>query len=112
MPEDSQSPLTPPVFHILLSLTDGPLHGYAVMKRVEAESGIRMGPGTVYGSLQRLTEAGWVRESNEAPGGDARRGSAFELTEAGTEALRHEAWRITRLARMEPVRTLVRGLRA
>jgi hypothetical protein len=49
-------PLTPAVFHVLLALSDGPLHGYAVMRQVEAESHLVMGPGTVYGSLSRLTD--------------------------------------------------------
>ena len=56
-------PLTPVVLHVLLALADGPLHGYAVMKRVEEDSGIAMGPGTVYGALQRLEEAGWIEEA-------------------------------------------------
>jgi len=101
-------PLTPVVFHILLSLSDGPLHGYGIMKRVEADSGLAMGPGTVYGSLNRLLEWGWVREVDPAaaPGEDVRRARAFELTRAGREALKSEAVRIARLARMPEVRRL------
>lgn len=107
MPETTNaSPLTPAVFHVLLALSDGALHGYGIMKRVEAESGLGMGPGTVYGSLQRLTEAGWVAESVDEESSDRRRGRAFELTADGEEALRAEVARITRLAQMEPVRRL------
>ena len=76
------------------------------MKRVEEESGLSMGPGTIYGSLQRLTEAGWVAEADETESSDRRRGRAFELTSEGEEALRAEVARITRLAQMEPVRRL------
>ena len=94
----SAQPLTPVVLHVLLALADGPLHGYAVMKRVEEESGVTMGPGTVYGSLQRLEEAGWIGEAGQAPG-DARRGNAFTLTEAGRAALRAEGARLAQLAR-------------
>jgi DNA-binding PadR family transcriptional regulator len=102
------TPLTPVVFHVLLSLADGALHGYGIMKRVEADSGIRMGPGTVYGSLNRLIESGWVDEvaATEAPGEDPRRGRAFVLTKAGRTALRLEAARITRLSRLRAVRKL------
>lgn len=100
------SPLTPAVFHVLLALSEGALHGYGIMKRVEAESGLGMGPGTVYGSLQRLTDAGWVTDSVDDEASDRRRGRAFELTVEGEAALRAEAARITRLAHMDPVRRL------
>lgn len=98
-------PLTPAVFHVLLSLADGPLHGYAIMKRVEEESGLAMGPGTIYGSLRRLADAGWVEERQD-PDGDRRRSTSFQLTPEGTKALKAEAGRITRLASLDPVRRL------
>ncbi len=106
-------PLTPAVFHILLALEDGPLHGYAVMKRVEADAGLEMGPGTIYGSIQRLQDAGWVDVSQaavepadaEPPAG--RRGKRFSLTEDGRAALRAEALRIRRLAEHATVERLV-----
>lgn len=105
----SGSPLTPAVFHVLLALSDGPLHGYAIMKRVERESGMAMGPGTVYGSLRRLSDAGWVSEETGADrdaDADARRGKEFSLTAEGERALAEEAARITRLAKMDGVRRL------
>ncbi|NNF27138.1 MAG: PadR family transcriptional regulator [Gemmatimonadetes bacterium] len=102
------APLTPAVFHVLLALADGPLHGYGVMKRVEDESGRPMGPGTVYGSIRRLVDAGWVGEREDSSA-DRRRNSLFELTPAGQEALGREAARITRLADMDPVRRLAHG---
>lgn len=102
---DSSSPLTPAVFHVLLALADGPLHGYAIMKQVEEASGLEMGPGTIYGSIRRLSDAGWVDEV-AAETGDARRGKSFTLTGAGTAALAAEARRITRLAEMHDVRRL------
>jgi DNA-binding PadR family transcriptional regulator len=104
--EAMSTALTQTVFHVLLALTEGPLHGYAIMKRVELESGVPMGPGTIYGSLSRLADAGWVREEEPDVGADARRGKAFGLTAAGRDALRAEAARITRLARLKMVRTL------
>ena len=103
---EAAGPLTPVVFHVLLALADGPLHGYAVMKAVEAESGQSMGPGTVYGSLRRLMDAGWIAE-RDAGSTDARRSRAFELTTGGRRALAREAHRITRLASLERVRSFV-----
>lgn len=100
---DSSAPLTPAVFHVLLALAEGPLHGYAIMQRAEEASGQSMGPGTIYGSLSRLSDAGWVAEL-EIGSGDPRRGHSFELTELGREALAAEAQRITRLAAMKQVR--------
>lgn len=99
-------PLTPVVFHILLVLSRGPLHGYGIMKGLEEDSGMSAGPGTVYGALDRLLEAGWVAEDGPAPR-DARRGRAFRITEAGVEAFRGEARRLTRLARLEEVRQVL-----
>ena len=98
------TPLTPAVFHILLALADGPLHGYGIMQAVEATAGSDppMGPGTIYGSLQRMEEAGLVREA--AGRGDDRR-RVFMLLPAGRRALAQEAERLSRLA------ALVRGRR-
>jgi DNA-binding PadR family transcriptional regulator len=61
-------PLTPAVFHLLLALVDGPLHGYAIAKAVSEHSGgqTELGPGTLYGTLTRMEESGLVRERVEA----------------------------------------------
>src|SRR3989442_9831463 len=63
-PPEAYLPLPPATFHILLALADGELHGYAIMKGVAArsEGAVRLGPGTLYGSLKRLLEAGLVAE--------------------------------------------------
>lgn len=100
------TPLTPAVFHILLALADGPLHGYAIMQAVEISSGGHppMGPGTVYGSLQRMEEAGLVKEA-AARGDDRRR--VFMLLPAGRRALAQEAERLSRLAALVRDRRLV-----
>ncbi len=100
---DTSGPLTPAVFHVLLALADEPLHGYAIMKRVEQDSGLGMGPGTIYGSLDRLREAGWVSQKT-GNGTDARRGRSFALTDQGREALRAEARRLARVARLAELR--------
>jgi DNA-binding PadR family transcriptional regulator len=98
--------LTPAVFHILLALTDGPLHGYAIMQAVEraAGSSLRMGPGTIYGSLQRMEDAGLVRE--ERARSDERR-RVFALEPAGRRALEAEARRLVHLAALVRAKRLV-----
>ena len=95
---DAQEPLTPAVFHVLLALADGFRHGYAILQAVEATSGRSMGPGTVYGTLQRLEEAGLVTETRApAKSSDARR-RYYALTPHGRDALRVEAERLVRMA--------------
>ncbi len=101
-----QVPLTPAVFHILLALADGPLHGYGIMQAVEqsASSEPVMGPGTIYGSLQRMEEAGLVKELAARPD-DRRR--VFALQPAGRRALAYEAERLSRLASLVRAKRLL-----
>ena len=65
--DTAQAPLTPAVLHILLALSTGERHGYGIMKQVEADSQgkVKMGPGTLYGSMGRMMEAGLIRESDK-----------------------------------------------
>lgn len=95
------TPLTPAVFHILLALAGGRKHGYAIMKEVAADGGglLRMGPGTLYGSLQRMTAAGLVEETEDAAGSDTdededERRRYYRLTGAGRRALGSELARL------------------
>ena len=99
-------PLNPAVFHILLALSDGARHGYAIMQAVEASAGsaMRMGPGTIYGSLQRMEEAGLVKELAQRIG-DRRR--LFTLMPAGRKALVAESERLARLAALVRAKRLV-----
>jgi DNA-binding PadR family transcriptional regulator len=101
-------PLTPAVFHILLALADGPLHGYAIMQAVEQTAGpeLRMGPGTIYGSLQRMEDAGLVKELMTRSD-DRRR--VFGLQPAGRRALEAEAQRLARLGDLVRGKRLVTG---
>ena len=91
------APLTPAVLHILLALSQGELHGYGIMKQVEADSHgkVTMGPGTLYGSVKRMMEAGLLRESDKRvdPAMDDERRIYYELTGAGQEALAAELQR-------------------
>ena len=106
MTKSQPTPLTPAVFHILLALADGPLHGYAIMQAVEtaAGGGPPMGPGTIYGSLQRMEEAGLVKEL-AARTDDRRR--MFTLLPAGRRALAQEAERLARLAALVRAKRLI-----
>ena len=92
-------PLTPAVFNILLALADGEKHGYGIMLEVEANTKgqVLMGPGTLYGSIKRMLQAGLIEESYERvdPGmDDPRRRSYYRLTGLGKRTLRMEAERL------------------
>ena len=94
-PPEAYLPLPPATFHILLALADGQRHGYAIMKEVAArsEGAVRLGPGTLYGALKRLLEAGLVEEGGERADpemGDERR-RYYRLTEFGLSVARAEA---------------------
>lgn len=96
-------PLPPATFHVLLALADGEQHGYAIMKGVAARSDgmVRLGPGTLYGTLKRLLEAGLVEESGERADperGDERR-RYYRLTTVGLAVARAEARRLDRVVR-------------
>ncbi len=88
------APLTPAVLHILLALSCGDRHGYGIMKQVQADSQGRakMGPGTLYGSMGRMIEAGLIRESDKRadPEMDDERRIYYELTGTGRAALEAE----------------------
>lgn len=89
-----QAPLTPAVLHILMALSAGERHGYGIMKQVESDSQgkVKMGPGTLYGSMGRMMEAGLIRESAKRvdPEMDDERRIYYELTGAGRGALEAE----------------------
>lgn len=88
------APLTPAVLHILLALSMGERHGYGIMKQVEADSQgkVNMGPGTLYGSLGRMIEAGLIRESDKKvdPEMDDERRIYYRITGPGQKALAAE----------------------
>jgi DNA-binding PadR family transcriptional regulator len=94
------TPLTPAVFHILLALSAGRRHGYGIAKEVLrlTDGQTRMGPGTIYGTLQRLLDQQWVTESQEADQEDARR-RYYRLTRLGKRALEAEVHRMDVLVR-------------
>lgn len=96
--EDS---LSRSAFLILLALSDRPRHGLAIIDRVdEASNGeLKMGPGTLYGTLQKLVAAGLIREERRAPDpdDDDTRRRYYGLTAKGERSLRAEAQRLRTL---------------
>ena len=95
MANQNQLPLTPLSTGILLALAAEELHGYALMKAVEEQSGgvLTSGTGTLYAALTRLLEDGLIDVCEGAPG-DQRRGKSYTISEAGRELLRAEARRL------------------
>ena len=94
-------PLTPAIAHILLALADRERHGYAIMQEVErrSEGTVRLGPGTLYGSIKRMLAAGLIEESDErpAPGRDDERRRYYRITTLGRRVATAEARRMERL---------------
>src|SRR5687767_12504627 len=90
----TNAPLTPAVLHILLALSTRERHGYGIMKEVESDSQgkVKMGPGTLYGSIGRMIEAGLIRESDKRvdPEMDDERRIYYKITALGQATLRAE----------------------
>lgn len=88
-------PLTPAVFHILLALFGCERHGYDIMQQVKRDSdnAVKMGPGTLYGSLDRMIAAGLMVKSDTR---DPRR-IFYKLTALGESTLRAETQRLSRV---------------
>ncbi len=93
----TKAPLTPAVLHILLALSTKERHGYGIMKQVESDSQgtVKMGPGTLYGSIRRMIEAGLIRESDKEidPEMDDERRVYYKIPGPGQKALAAELQR-------------------
>ena len=113
MPKLKLNPLPAAAFQILMALSDDDLHGYEIMRRVEeqTEGRTRMGPGTLYSSIQALLDAGFLAEvasrGNEGLN-DARR-RYYRLTAAGRKAAREEAERLADVLRVARTKKILRG---
>ena len=97
------APLTPAVLHVLVALAKGACHGYGIQKEVlrHTDGQMRLGPGTLYGTLQRLMESGFVEETDgpaAAAAGEERR-RYYRLTPSGRRALQAEVERLDALVR-------------
>jgi DNA-binding PadR family transcriptional regulator len=78
---DSTGHFSDPQFLVLASLAEGPKHGHAMLADIEAMSGSRLGPGTLYGAIARLEKAGWIE-----PLPMKQRRRPYRLTKAGRAA--------------------------
>jgi DNA-binding PadR family transcriptional regulator len=93
-------PLREPTFYILLSLSPGPKHGYAIMKEVEilSESRLLLSTGTLYGAIKRLLDDGWIhRVEDPLPNSTDRERKAYALTEQGRRLLSAEIERLRKM---------------
>ena len=96
----SQLPLREPTFFILLSLSPGPKHGYAILKSVEnlSDGRLTLSTGTLYGAIKRLLDRGWIRRVDDPlPNGTDRERKAYDLTELGRIVLNAELTRLEEL---------------
>ena len=106
-------PLPASVMHIVVALADGEKHGYAILRDVAELSGgaVRMGSGTLYGSIKRMLDQGLIEETEERPDPalDDQRRRYYRLTELGQRVGAAEHRRLTSLVDAARLRQL--GLR-
>lgn len=110
MPKQKLHPLPAAAFHIVMSLADHDLHGYEIMRRVEeqTEGRTRLGPGTLYSSIQALLEAGFIAEVSNDNASDERR-RYYRLTASGRKTGREEAERLASVLRLARAKKLLKG---
>ncbi len=113
MPKQKLNPLPSAAFQILLSLADEDLHGYGIMRQVAEQTAgrLRLGPGTLYSSIQALLEQRFIEEVDlreDAKLGHERR-RYYRLTSAGRKLARSEADRLADLLRFARAKKIFRG---
>ncbi len=113
MPKRKLDPLPTAAFQILLSLADEDLHGYGIMRQVAEQTGgrMRLGPGTLYSSIQTLLEERLIEEvemREDAKLGQERR-RYYRLTPDGRKLARGEAERLAALLRVARTKKIFRG---
>jgi DNA-binding PadR family transcriptional regulator len=103
-------PLSESLFHILLSLVDGPRHGYGIIQEVEARTSgaVRLGAGTLYSAIKRIRAWGWVDEVRTPSGQDARR-RYYGLTAVGRRVVKSEARRLEALVKHARTKRVLTG---
>ena len=102
-PSDPQTllPLSPAIFHILLSLGAGERHGYAIKREITARTGgkLKLGPGMLYASIRKMLESGLIEETDERPDPhlDDERRRYYRITNLGRRTAQAEAARMREL---------------
>lgn len=113
MPKRKFDPLPSAAFQILLSLADDELHGYGIMRQVVEQTNgrMRLGPGTLYSSIQALIEEGLIEEVNRKPESNAgsERRRFYRLTSSGRKLASTEAQRLADLLRVARAKKILRG---
>lgn len=98
------APLSPTCFHILLSLGDGERHGYALKREISRRTSgkLNLGPGALYGSINKMLESGLIEESDDRPDPhlDDERRRYYRITNHGRKAAQAEAARMRELAQL------------
>jgi DNA-binding PadR family transcriptional regulator len=96
---EETKPLSEPVLLILMSLSDRPRHGYALMKDIEnlSQGRVRLSTGTLYGALRRLLQEEWIERFEQED--TAREKQAYRLTLVGRKQLQLELGRMRQLTR-------------
>jgi len=101
---DSYLPVSLPVFHMLLSLSEGERHGYALKRAILQRTGgkLNLGSGALYGSINKMLEEGFIEESEERPDShlDDERRRYYRITSLGRRVVAAETIRLRALVRM------------
>ena len=110
---DTDLPLKPAVFHILLALSEQQLHGLGIADEVEASTAgtTRLGPGTLYRSLKEMTRGGLVEEVVPPQEDEDPRRKFYGITGRGQELLRAEASRYEQIVEVARRRHVLPGAR-
>jgi DNA-binding PadR family transcriptional regulator len=97
-------PLPLPIFHMLLALTEGERHGYALKREILRRTGgkLNLASGALYGSINKMLEQGLVEESEERPDShlDDERRRYYRITPLGRRVAQAEAVRLQQLVRL------------
>ncbi|HEX5413149.1 MAG TPA: helix-turn-helix transcriptional regulator [Terriglobia bacterium] len=113
MPKRKLNPLPSAAFQILLSLVGEDLHGYGIMRQVASQTGgrMRLGPGTLYSSIQALLQEKLIEEVDlcEDPKLGHERRRYYRLTSSGRKLARAEAERLADLLRVARAKKILRG---
>jgi DNA-binding PadR family transcriptional regulator len=113
MPKRKLDPLPAAAFQILLSLADADLHGYGIMRQVADQTAgrMRLGPGTLYSSIQSLLEEKLIEEISlvDAKNAEQDRRRVYRLSPAGRKLARNEAERLADLLRIARAKNILRG---
>ena len=103
-------PLPSATYHVLLVLAEGEKHGYGIMREVEqiSDGAVRMGPGTLYGTIKRLLEIGLVEETGERPDPalDDQRRRYYRITGLGERVAAAEVHRLSTMIERSTLRRL------